>query len=179
MIDWTPLMRPQPPWLLWFVGDDAAVIWRAPLPPRTVIRRSRGSAMRTREELFSELATSLSFPDYFGRNWDALEDLLTDYAWMPASGYVLIISEANELLAAEPASELQLLLHIMRDVADEWAQPEVLPDGVERPPTPFHLVLQVSASRAEEAFARIKAASVAAHFGVLAAASASESSEEG
>lgn len=163
-------MRPQPPWLLWFVGDDAAVIRRAPLPPRTVIRLSRGSAMRTRDELFSELASSLSFPAYFGRNWNALKDLLTDHAWLPASGYVLIISEANELLAAESASELQLLLRVIRLVADEWAQPEVFPDGVRRPPTPFHLVLQVSPSEAEEAFARIKAASVAAHFGVLDAA---------
>lgn len=32
----------------------------------------------SREELFDALAEALSFPEYFGRNWDAVADCLSD-----------------------------------------------------------------------------------------------------
>ena len=38
-------------------------------------------AVSTREELFDILETGLQFP-YFGRNWDALIDLLSDLTWL-------------------------------------------------------------------------------------------------
>jgi RNAse (barnase) inhibitor barstar len=32
--------------------------------------------------LFSALATTLRFPNYFGKNWDAVLDLLRDFSWI-------------------------------------------------------------------------------------------------
>jgi hypothetical protein len=40
------------------------------------------------------IAKALAFPEWFGRNWDALEDCLTDLSWSPAAGYVLIFENA-------------------------------------------------------------------------------------
>jgi len=34
--------------------------------------------VRTPERLFDELSSSLDLPDYFGRNWDALDECLRD-----------------------------------------------------------------------------------------------------
>jgi len=42
-----------------------------------------------KRELFEKLAVSLHFPDYFGGNWDALEDLLTDLSWIEMPVLVL------------------------------------------------------------------------------------------
>ena len=39
-----------------------------------------GAAIETREQLHDALARQLSFPDYYGRNLDALFDCLTDLA---------------------------------------------------------------------------------------------------
>ena len=36
------------------------------------------------------IAVALSFPDYFGRNLDALYDCLTDLSWLPSGEHVLI-----------------------------------------------------------------------------------------
>jgi RNAse (barnase) inhibitor barstar len=33
--------------------------------------------------LLTTLATQLSFPDYFGGNWDALEECIGDLSWLP------------------------------------------------------------------------------------------------
>ncbi len=37
-------------------------------------------------------ARALGFPAYFGMNWDAFSDCLTDMAWRPAAGYVLLFN---------------------------------------------------------------------------------------
>ena len=35
-----------------------------------------------KEELFSKLSQFLRLPEYFGRNWDALEECLRDLSWI-------------------------------------------------------------------------------------------------
>jgi RNAse (barnase) inhibitor barstar len=39
--------------------------------------------------LLATIATQLSFPDYFGGNWDALEECICDLSWLP-TGRVLV-----------------------------------------------------------------------------------------
>ncbi len=39
-----------------------------------------GKKMTTREEAYAHIAAELGFPEYFGRNLDALYDLLTETA---------------------------------------------------------------------------------------------------
>jgi hypothetical protein len=43
----------------------------------------------------------LAFPAWFGHNWDALADCLTDLSWLPAAGYVLIWDGYGTLGRAE------------------------------------------------------------------------------
>lgn len=47
-------------------------------------------------------AKALSFPDYFGYNWDAFEDSITDMAWLPAPGYVLLYDHVRCFSKASP-----------------------------------------------------------------------------
>ena len=37
-----------------------------------------------KDAILAALSRSLGFPDWFGGNWDALEDCLTDLSWRPA-----------------------------------------------------------------------------------------------
>ena len=34
--------------------------------------------------LLARFAAALQFPDWFGHNWDALADCITDLSWLPA-----------------------------------------------------------------------------------------------
>lgn len=60
-------------------------------------------------ELLGELAQVFHFPDYFGENWDALDECLRDLAWMPARGYVLRLAGAQELWQRLPRAAGKLI----------------------------------------------------------------------
>jgi len=65
--------------------------------------------------LLKNMAAALEFPDWFGANWDALEDCLGDLSWSKASGHVLLFSEAR------PGDDLGVLTDVLRSSAEFWA----------------------------------------------------------
>lgn len=62
-----------------------------------------------RDALFDVYARAFEFPAWFGRNWDAFEELLADLSW-PDGGEVAIVHE--DLPALEP-DELRTYLRIL------------------------------------------------------------------
>lgn len=54
------------------------------------------------------IASALSFPEWFGRNLDALYDCLTDLSWLPSGEHVLIWSGSDELKQADPRAYLAI-----------------------------------------------------------------------
>ncbi|MDH6140277.1 hypothetical protein P3T35_002285 [Kitasatospora sp. GP30] len=83
--------------------------------------RVRGSHCRTRPGLFREWAAGLRFPDYFGHNWDAFEECLGDLLRPPGAvgpvAVLLLVTEADQLLADEPPGQLAVLLGILDTVS--------------------------------------------------------------
>ncbi len=41
--------------------------------------------MSNKQRIFEEIAVKLEFPNYFGYNWDALDECLMDLAWTETS----------------------------------------------------------------------------------------------
>ena len=72
-------------------------------------------AFAPKAALLKDLASALGFPAWFGENWDALEDCLTDLSWRDALGHVLIIERAK------PGDDLGVLVDILRSSAEFWA----------------------------------------------------------
>ena len=71
-----------------------------------------------KEALLARIAGALQFPQWFGGNWDALEDCLGDLAWLPAAGYVLLFEGAAGL----PPDERGTLLDLLASAAASWAE---------------------------------------------------------
>jgi RNAse (barnase) inhibitor barstar len=94
----------------------------------------------------AELARVFAFPSYFGHNWDALHDCLTDLAWLAAPGYTLLLTDAHAILPQRPA-DFRAFLDVLTDVGRTWALPQSPPDA--RPGKAFHTVLVVPEARAK------------------------------
>lgn len=58
-----------------------------------IMEGSLGKVM-TDKDLFSVVSNAMQFPDYFGNNWDALDECLGDMDWLPSSGYILVLNDA-------------------------------------------------------------------------------------
>ena len=70
--------------------------------------------------LLEKTAAAMSFPGWFGQNWDAWFDCLTDFGWQPkATGYVLIMRHAQALKQAAPEA-FDTALAILDDAAKVW-----------------------------------------------------------
>jgi hypothetical protein len=83
--------------------------------PRTSRVSLKG--VRDKGELLSRMASSLQFPDWFGANWDALEDCLTDLSWLDADGHVLLIEDMTGL----PVDDFGVLRDVLSSCARYWA----------------------------------------------------------
>ena len=130
------LARPTGPWihlldaapadarqLGWLLGQDGVVV-----------RQLRGHCGRSAYGLLDEIGAALQLPGDPADDWAGLAGLLTDMAWLPGSGHVLVVTRAGLLLAAEPLTSLRGLVDAVREVARARAE--------EGDPLPFHLVLQ-------------------------------------
>lgn len=80
-----------------------------------------GKLIARKEQLLNHVATALRFPDYFGGNWDALEECLTDMEWVDAPGY-LIHYDHIDALANEHPDQLQTFVEICRDAVASWKE---------------------------------------------------------
>lgn len=108
--------------------------------PAALMREAQAAGLRffhvncetadTKELLLRALAKSLSFPDYFGDNWDALDECLTDLSWLPAQGYVVLLVQLQHMADSAP-EVLASAIAIFADAARYW----------ERKKTPFYVLL--------------------------------------
>lgn len=77
------------------------------------------SKVTTKNELLDAFATALDFPSYFGRNWDALNDCLTDLSWLDARGWQLNVSGSAAFERNHPKS-FATLREVLANAADYW-----------------------------------------------------------
>lgn len=68
----------------------------------------RGGELRDKHAVLDAFATTLEFPETFGRNLDALYDCLTDLSWLPSGEHVVIWVGSGGLAADDPKAYLAI-----------------------------------------------------------------------
>ena len=135
------LQSTKAPWtslLMVTAGQRAELLVRP--PTGLALKIIKGRHCKTPAHLFAEFARALEFPDYFGHNWDALEECLADLEWLPAKGYILLITDAGCVLPDE--EEYETFLEILRDAGEAWGSGQAGMGA--RQATPFHVLFAVS-----------------------------------
>jgi hypothetical protein len=74
---------------------------------------------------------AFAFPEYYGRNWDAFEEMVNDLSWIPATGYILLYDYVYRFAAAQP-NEWQIALSILQSASSNWQR-----EGI-----PFYVLLR-------------------------------------
>src|SRR4051812_18118193 len=103
-------------------GDvDARKVQAAAKKAKLTFVHVDGRNVQRKEQLMTALATALRLPAHFGRNWDALEECLTDLAPEEGRGYFLLYDHIDGLLEAHP-DQFQTLVEILRDAVESWKE---------------------------------------------------------
>jgi len=154
------LLRSPEPWLHVLLAGESDVcdaLWALERSSegRAVCRIVRGHKATTEPAFFDECAAAWQFPYYFGENWDAFEECLTDLEWLPAEAYVFCVTQGVHLLEKERSEQQHRALLMLQRVAEEWGQ-----STPSRPAKVFHVLLQCTAEEKPSLDQRLQAAAV-------------------
>lgn len=80
---------------LHFVKNDKVKLEYNELKEKVMVFEVDVSKVSSKQDFFHLLCREMNFPDYFGMNWDALDDCLSDLSWLDGNGYVLCLKGAD------------------------------------------------------------------------------------
>lgn len=86
--------------------------------------------VKDKKGFLKKAASGLGFPAYFGMNWDAFSDCLTDLSWRPAAGYVVLFKN-HQIFAVKNPPDAHMAERIFDSSAQYWKQKK----------TPFYVIL--------------------------------------
>lgn len=72
-----------------------------------------------RNSLLGALSATLHFPDYFGHNWDAAWDCLSEQLWPEGQQQIVHLCFDNDTELAEP--DLHTFIELMEEACQHWA----------------------------------------------------------
>lgn len=91
------------------------------------VARLRLDGVRDKAAFLDRCPVDLEFPDWFGRNWDALADCLTDLSWWreagKSRGYLVIAQDWAAFDKAAP-DDARTAEAIFQEAVDFWADRE-------------------------------------------------------
>ncbi|NUR63678.1 MAG: barstar family protein [Catenulispora sp.] len=84
-----------------------------------------GGAVVDKASFLEECARGYEFPAYFGHNWDALADCLTDLQWLPppasgSGGGILTVFEDSHTFARADLDAYSIALEVWEEAAEAW-----------------------------------------------------------
>ena len=132
--------RPLGPWVHRTTSHDLQQILKTASTVDLLVIRLDGTRMRTLDELFREYVIGFEFPDYFGWNYPAFAECMKELSWIPARAYLTVITDADELLSAEPF-EMNTYLRLIEDIGRRWAGSFALSAKWGGGEVPFHTLL--------------------------------------
>ncbi len=79
-----------------------------------------GNKMQTRDDLFFEVSYKLKFPNYFGNNWNALDECLQDLEWIDDTKINIVIKDYGLILNLDHSDEKTIFMSCIKDADDYW-----------------------------------------------------------
>jgi RNAse (barnase) inhibitor barstar len=71
-----------------------------------------------------QVSKTFNFPSYFGMNWDAFEECITDLSWYPAKGYVVVFNKLAEF-TQNARQDMITAREIFEAAASSWRKKRI------------------------------------------------------
>jgi RNAse (barnase) inhibitor barstar len=84
-----------------------------------VVVRIDLARLASKTGLLGRAARALKFPEWFGKNWDALNDCLTDLSWLQGNGWVIIFENSKGFAERKPKL-FQNAVEVFQAASDYW-----------------------------------------------------------
>lgn len=104
--------------------DDLNMVAHADHAASTCMRHVHLGSCGDRASVVAALDGALGAPAGRNRRWEALGERLLDLSWLPAQGYVLLLSGAQDLLESSP-HDFDMLLDVLDEAAAGWAHARI------------------------------------------------------
>lgn len=81
-----------------------------------------GNNIKNKETFLKEFSEKFRFPEYFGFNWDAFSDCITDLSWLNSeNGFLIIYENFNNFRNNNP-DEWKIANEILFETMDYWKE---------------------------------------------------------
>jgi RNAse (barnase) inhibitor barstar len=145
------LNEPFSPWLVGISAGQARAIEERLRSVSGEIDRALftildGKSCASLDAFYGEIAAAFKFPEYFGKNFQALLDCLADLSWIePAPrAFVTLVRQAEFFLCDEAESELEVVLKYFNLAAEEWSKAIQRGEWWDRDAVAFHVAFDLS-----------------------------------
>jgi RNAse (barnase) inhibitor barstar len=92
-----------------------------------------GSKATSVKDFHEQIAAAMQFPDYSGKNLDALDEMLNDLEWIKEKKVVIYINHSAEWLSKEKSDEkLLTIIDIFDATAEDWKWLDEEEEGVSK-----------------------------------------------
>lgn len=92
--------------------------------------------IRKGDDALAAIGRDLGFPDWYGANFDALHDCLSDLSWQEGAGYAILLRGAGPLFIDDPEN-FATLNAVFAAAVEDWREQGVAlwifydsPDGI-------------------------------------------------
>jgi RNAse (barnase) inhibitor barstar len=89
--------------------------------PKAFIGEVHGQKAASLKGFLDEIGRVMNFPDYDGKNLDALDEMLNDLEWIQQEQVVLYVSNTTTWLSMEKSQEkIFTLIDLLDATAEDW-----------------------------------------------------------
>jgi RNAse (barnase) inhibitor barstar len=132
-----------------FIGAIKKVV-----PQSGYLAEIDGKSVSMKWELLDAFKKAFKFPDYFGYNWDALNECINDLKWLEAASYVFVLK--NPEMMGMSAEDQEILIDILKKAMKYWGEGRTFNPSFQTPPTPFHIIFAVNQGKSADMVKHLK-----------------------
>lgn len=104
--------NPLSSWYVCYRDEELYTLMYQATHSGVLVSYVRGAMCHTEEDFFREISSALRFPYYFGHNWNAFDECITDLEWLKFHEILFVIDHFSSMFDGDKKIQQVLLSHL-------------------------------------------------------------------